>query len=145
MGITCPKGNKRGRKHPVTQCLIHKCRKIRYCYAFSMATRYLRISVNTKLQLQMKPAKVRCCFIADMKKIDGKVVFYTTELVRYLYCLNLRSRTRYLNPSLHTPQRARTCLLVGHSPPLYLRKHLNMRLKINNIAKIRVKLVMNAK
>lgn len=45
-----------------------------------MATRYLRISVNTKL----KPAKVRCCFIADMKKIDGKVVFYTTELVRYL-------------------------------------------------------------
>lgn len=40
-----------------------------------MATRYLRISVNTKLQLQMKPAKVRCCFIADMKKIDGKVVF----------------------------------------------------------------------
>lgn len=32
----------------------------------------------------MKPAKVRCCFIADMKKIDGKVVFYTTELVRYL-------------------------------------------------------------
>lgn len=100
---------------------------------------------KTTLQLQMKPAKVRCCFIADMKKIDGKVVFYTTELVRYLYCLNLRSRTRYLNPSLHTPQRARTCLLVGHSPPLYLRKHLNMRLKINNIAKIRVKLVMNAK
>lgn len=29
----------------------------------------------------MKPAKVRCCFIADMKKIDGKVVFYTTELL----------------------------------------------------------------
>lgn len=98
-----------------------------------------------KTTIANEPARVRCCFIADMKKIDGKVVFYTTELVRYLYCLNLRSRTRYLNPSLHTPQRARTCLLVGHSPPLYLRKHLNMRLKINNIAKIRVKLVMNAK
>lgn len=98
-----------------------------------------------KTTIANEPAKVRCCFIADMKKIDGKVVFYTTELVRYLYCLNLRSRTRYLNPSLHTPQRARTCLLVGHSPPLYLLKHLNMRLKINNIAKIKVKLVMNAK
>lgn len=39
---------------------------------------------ENKTTIANEPAKVRCCFIADMKKIDGKVVFYTTELVRYL-------------------------------------------------------------
>lgn len=37
-----------------------------------------------KTTIANEPARVRCCFIADMNKIDGKVVFYTTELVRYL-------------------------------------------------------------